>query len=699
MTDMNEKPQDNRQDGVPDQTSDDEATAPSAGGPAPRTWFGLRRKLVLGFGGLLAILVALGLQSVALLTRLGGSIDVILRENYQSVVACEEMKEALERMDSAALFSLAGDAARGRTLAAANVPRFERALDLELHNITLPGEGKLAERLRQLYGQYRPTLERFLADEGPLPARRGVYFDRLLPLFGDIKATADEIQQLNQQNMVEANSRARALAARARRRMYLLLFLGAAVAAGFVAFLSRAILLPLRRLTQSARDIERGHLGVVVQVPSHDELGQLAEAFNAMASRLRELRRSNQARLLRAQRTSQLAIDSLIDAVAVFSPQGVVELANRAAISTLGLRPGEPLPERHAGWLQPLLDETARAGRLPERGYEAAVQLFQEGKERFYLPRAVAIRDDRDQILSITLILADVTELRRLDEMRSGVVRTVSHELRTPLTSLQMALHILLDESQGELNLRQAELLVAAREDAARLREIVDSLLEISRLELGRQLLHFEPVSPRDFIQSAAAELRSEFADAGVELQVEVDPRAARVLIDPARARLVLANLLTNALHHTPAGGSVTVAAEPQDGRVRLSVADTGDGFPPEAAEHVFDKFYQVPGTERLGAGLGLSIAREIVLAHGGEIHGESRAGQGATFWFTLPAEPAQMKTSAEPAQMKTSAPPAQVKTSAEPAQMHRAAEPAQTGTTAEPVPATHPAKPAAPGS
>jgi NtrC-family two-component system sensor histidine kinase KinB len=657
---------------------------PAADSRAPRTWFGLRRKLVLGFGGLLAILVALGLQSVALLTRLGGSIDVILRENYQSVVACEQMKEALERMDSGALFSLAGEADRGRALAAANMPRFERALDVELHNITLPGEGERAERLRRLYAQYRPTLERFLAaDQGGVPpaARRAIYFNRLLPLFDQIKATADEIQQLNQQNMVEANSRARALAARARRRMYLLLFLGAAVAAGFVAFLSRAILLPLRRLTQSARDIERGHLGVVVQVPSHDELGQLAEAFNAMASRLRELRRSNQARLLRAQRTSQLAIDSLIDAVAVFSPQGLVELANRAAISSLGLRPGEPLPERHAGWLRPLLDETARAGRLPERGYEAAVQLFQEGKEHFYLPRAVAIRDDRDQILSITLILADVTELRRLDEMRSGVVRTVSHELRTPLTSLQMALHILLDESQGDLNLRQTELLVAAREDAARLREIVDSLLEISRLESGRQLLHFEPVSPRDFIQSAAAELRSEFADAGVELQVEVDPRAARVLIDPARARLVLANLLTNALHHTPAGGSVTIAAEPQDGRVRLSVADTGDGFPPEAAEHIFDKFYQVPGTERLGAGLGLSIAREIVLAHGGEIHGESRAGQGATFWFTLPAEPAQMMTSAEPAQM------------------HTPAEPAQTKTSAEPVPGRHPAKPAAPGS
>src|SRR5262249_11369632 len=110
------------------------APSPQARGPrrAPSRFFGLRPKLALGFGGLLAILLAGGLYSIALLDRLGGSIDVILRENYESVLACEQMKEALERLDSAALFSLAGDGRRGRELAAANRPRFEKALKTEL---------------------------------------------------------------------------------------------------------------------------------------------------------------------------------------------------------------------------------------------------------------------------------------------------------------------------------------------------------------------------------------------------------------------------------------------------------------------------------------------------------------------------------------------------------------------------------------
>jgi NtrC-family two-component system sensor histidine kinase KinB len=603
--------------------------------------FGLRSKLTLGFAGLLAILVLLGLQSISLLSRLGGSIDVILRENYRSVVACQEMKEAIERMDSGALFALAGDAARGGTLAEANRPRFEHALDVELHNVTLPGEGEAAHRLRDLYQAYRGVLPEVFDESQPLASRRQAYFDRLLPFFQEIKATADHVQQLNQANMVEANAHARRLSKDADRRMFLLLLLGAAVAVGFVIFLSRAILVPLRHLTESAHEIEGGNLDLVVQVKSKDELGQLAAAFNAMAASLRELRRSDQARLLRAQQTSQLAIDSLPDVVAVFSPEGdppIAELVNQTAIATLDIRPGEPVPERHAAWLKPLLAQAARDGALPERGHDSALQLFQDGKERFFLPRASAIRDGRDRLLSVILILKDVTDLRRVDEMKSDLLQTVSHELRTPLTSLQMAVHILLGEGQGALNPQQTDLLLAARDDAERLREIIESLLEISRLESRERLLRYEPAAPRDFVDSAVREFESAYKDGGVSLTADIDPQAEKVMIDPARAHVVLANLLSNALHHTAAGGTVKVSATPQKGYVRFAVSDTGRGISTEHVGKVFDRFFQVPGTEDLGgAGLGLSISKDIVHAHGGEMHCQSREGEGTTFWFTLP--------------------------------------------------------------
>ncbi len=613
--------------------------------PTPRSGLGLRWKLALGFGGLLALLFVVGAQSISMLERLGGSIDVILRENYKSVIAAQQMTEALERIDSGALFALAGDADRGRALVDLQRPRFEAALKIELGNITIEGERERAERVRDLFQTYVSSLPLVLDDGRPATERSRAYFSQLLPRFQEIKRNAEEILALNQANMVEANDRARALAASARHRMVLLLAAGAALAIGLVAFLSRAILGPLGRLTESAREIERGHLDLVVPVPSRDELGQLAEAFNAMASSLRELRRSDQAKLLRAQQTSQLAIDSLPDAVALLSPEGGIELANRTAISDFGLAPGAPIPERHSQWLRPLLatvdhaaDLAGRFGTPPERGFEAAIQVWKEGKENFFLPHAVAIRDAEGRLQGTTLILSDVTDLRRVDEMKSGLLSTVSHELRTPLTSLQMAVHVLLGEKLGELNKEQTELLMVARDDAERLREIVESLLELSRLQSDRQLLRLEPVATRDFVEARTNEFRPEFEDAGIELKVEIDPAAPRVLADPARARLVLSNLLSNALHHTPAGGSVVVRAEAHKKYVRFSVADTGKGIPADQLDRIFDRFYQVPGTEDVGgAGLGLSIAKEIVHAHGGEIHVQSKEGAGTTFWFSLP--------------------------------------------------------------
>ncbi|HKH50027.1 MAG TPA: HAMP domain-containing protein, partial [Thermoanaerobaculia bacterium] len=393
---------------------------------------GLRSKLTLGVIGLLAILLAVGIESITLLDQLGGSIDVILRENYKSVLACERMKESLERMDSGALFGLAGEEARGRSLAEEHRPRFETALQTELGNITLPGEGERAERLRQLYAGYVPVLGRVLDPAIPVEERSALYFGRLLPTFQQIKATADEILQMNQQNMVEANDRARTLAAQAGRRMALLLLLGTALAGICIAFLLHSILGPLERLTRAARQIERGDLDQTVPVATRDEIGQLAAAFNSMTESLRELRKSNQAQLLRARRMAELAIDNVPEAVAVLSADHRVELANRSATSLLGLRPAEPFPTQHGGWLPALL-KRAEAGLIVAPGTEAEVRLPSDGRERFYRPRATVLRDGPDQPESFVLVVEDTTDRRRGGEMHASLLASTAGELEGAL--------------------------------------------------------------------------------------------------------------------------------------------------------------------------------------------------------------------------------------------------------------------------
>ena len=571
---------------------------------------GLRTKLVLGFVGVLVILIAVGVESISLLSELGGSIDVILRENYASVIACERMKEALERLDSGALFALAGEAEQGRALAAEHRPRFEAALQAELHNITLPGEGPRAERLRQLYASYEPALERVLAPETPAAERHDVYFTRLYPVLQQIKSTADEILQMNQQNMVAANDRARAMAAAASRQMAILLLAGTALAGLCVFFLSRAILGPLERLTGAARQIERGNFDLTVPITSQDEIGELASAFNSMAAGLRELRESEQAGLLRGVRTVREAMDGLPEAVAVLSMDRKVEAANRAAVEMLGLRPGETVPEAQAAWLGPLLDGV-ESGHFEERrtAAEAEIRLPGAQAERFVRPRAAVLRDPHQRPEGFALVVDEVTGRRFAGAVQTGVLESAARDLSVALSPVQ----------------------------PERLAAIAAHLSQQSRQEEARGELHLEPVPPGELIGAAAQQVSAAYRDKKVQLISGVDSGKDRVLADRKGAELVLLSLLRNALAHTPEGGVVKVGAEPAEGRVRFTVSDTGKGISANQCAKIFEAFYQVPGTEDLGgAGLGLAIARDTVQAHGGEIHCVSEEGRGSTFWFTL---------------------------------------------------------------
>ncbi len=205
---------------------------------------GPRQKLSLGFGGLLVIILIIGIQSIIYLTKLGESIDVTLRENYRSVIACQQMKEALERMDSGILFELLGYTQKGDELIRKNELVFEMALQVELNNITLPGEGEKARHLQTLFGQYRTVLKKIEDSRISMNVRRDAYFTDLFPLFLQIKDTAGEILRMNQQNMSDANDMARNRAAAAKKQMYILLFAGTIVALGFILFAGRWILRP-----------------------------------------------------------------------------------------------------------------------------------------------------------------------------------------------------------------------------------------------------------------------------------------------------------------------------------------------------------------------------------------------------------------------------------------------------------------------
>ncbi len=599
----------------------------------------LQTKVLIGLLPTLAILMGLGLWAIVMFYRLGGNIDVILRENYTSILAAEGMKEAIERMDSGLLFAVGGRAAAGREQFDANRPRFEKNLRTEKGNITLPGEQALVDALDGLFQEYLAHADQFFS---LTPRRQSeVYFGELLPAFDKIRDKADEVLVLNQENMTAMDRRARHNATNSIRLM-----VGAVIAAVVLAVwaalhLSRSILRPIQAVTDGARAMARGELDQLVPAASRDELGDLANAFNEMARTLREYRQAGTARLLRAQRTAQATIDSFPDPVVVVDPVGSVEQANRGARRLLGVAPAEP----PVAWVpvQPLQslisDVLAGHGDYLPLSLEQAIPLSDGGQERYYLPRVVAIRTERDELIGAAVALADVTKFHLLDRLKSDMVATVSHELKTPLTSVQMAVHLLLEEVIGPLTAKQVELLLAARQDADRILTMINDLLDLTRIEQGRVRLDLEPVPAGDLVAAAVARFQPQADACGVTLAARADLLAPPVMVDRDRIEHAFDNLIVNAIQHARRGGQVHVGAVADGAITRFIVEDNGEGIPTEHLPRLFEKFYRVPTARHSGgAGLGLAIVREIITAHGGEIAVESEPGKGTKFTFTLPA-------------------------------------------------------------
>jgi NtrC-family two-component system sensor histidine kinase KinB len=606
-----------------------------------RLMIGIRQKLMLGFGGLLAVVAVVGALTMGQINDLGKAIDVILKQNYRSVVACQDMQESLERMDSGILFTLARNETEGTQLIQEYAPKFRAALAVELSNITLPGEREKAERLRALFEEYTRAVPLVTQTTRSLEARQADYFSRLQPLFQEIKKAAREILLMNQRNMSEANDAARHLARAAHRRMLMAIVTSAFLALLFSYLAHRWILHPINRLIDSTNEIRRGNLDLVLPARSRDEIGRLSESFNEMAAALRHVRKQDRVNLMRTRRATEEVFKALPAAIAVLDLEGKVEISTETADRHFGLRPGVPVGDLGYEWLLPLirmaLDEDRIIERDPKNGY---IQQFADNREYFFQPMAVPIPvgPERREPTGVALILKDVTQVHEQQELKRGVVSTVSHQLKTPLTSLRMSIHLLLEERVGPLNEKQTELLVAAREDSERLVAILDDLLDLNRIESGRSHVAPEPVSPQVLVRDAMEPFLVEAKDKGITVVNAVADDLPEVMADAEKIRHVLTNLLSNALRFTSPGGAVTVRASLESDRLAFSVEDSGKGIAAEYLSHLFEPFYRVPGQdEKSGVGLGLAIVKEIIRAHGGDVGVASEIGKGSIFRFTLP--------------------------------------------------------------
>ena len=607
----------------------------------------LRTRLLLGLSAFVSALIVLGGVSAWHLWRISALSERIIAENYDSVVAAQLMKDSLERQDSAALFALLNRVDRTGPQLRDYRARFDAAYQRASTNITEPGEAGAVQAIGRMRDEYYRRTDRFLGDTAAgSPAHSGdhaiaEYFGQLEPVFTELRKACDRLLTINQ----DAMRRKAADAAATARRWFLTTLLTAVtlvvagIACAFV--LSSSILRPVRQLTAATRRVATGDFDTVLDIHTRDELGVLAGLFNDMAARLRQLRRSDLGKVLVAQQTAEATVDSLYDPVLVTDAEGRIQRINRAAEAIFGTADavlGKRVEEvtNDARLSTAVLDVLESQKPVASEESAAIVPLIVEGAERAFRQRTTPMRDADNRLVGTVMLLEDITHLREIDRLKSEFIAGASHELRTPLTSLQMGVHLLLEPSTGKLSSRQQELLTICRDDTLRLDKLVKDLLDLSRLESGRAPLRREAVSASDLVETALNPLRRQADAKGLSLRASVPSDLPKISADRGQVERVLTNLVANAIRATDRG-EIEVTAAARRGHVAIAVRDTGRGIPHDYLARVFEPFVQVLHAPAGGAGLGLSISRRIVEAHGGQITVRSEPGQGTTFTFTLP--------------------------------------------------------------
>lgn len=251
------------------------------------------------------------------------------------------------------------------------------------------------------------------------------------------------------------------------------------------------------------------------------------------------------------------------------------------------------------------------------------------------------VHESQQEILAMNEALtAANTQLQELDRMKDAFLSMVTHELRTPLTVISGITEMLETGIYGELIPEQSEQIRQIALQAHRLRQLVNDLLDLSKMEAGMMRLRREMLDPHSLAAAVVEQLSTVAAQASVILRNQIPYDLPEINCDGLRIEQVLTNFISNAIKFTSAGGQVTISAEAIPQYVRFSITDTGRGIPPEALPRVFDKFFQVQTSTESGAkgtGLGLAIVKHIVELHGGQVSVESEVGKGSRFSFTLP--------------------------------------------------------------
>jgi len=605
----------------------------------------LRKKIFIGYGITLVLMVLILVWAFINLWQLGQASDAILKENYKSILAAENMVYAIERQDSAILLVFAGYEEQGWKQFRENESEFFQWLARAKDNITVEGEAKIVNMIETEYSKYLNHVSQLRPISTAGPRKTGpFYHETILPSFLSVRDTCIRLREINQENMFKVSDRARYIAKRAIWSMAIIGIAAVGMGIGFNLLLSNLLTKPVREMVEATQKIAEGNYDIQISVHSSDEIGHLTEEFNSMTQKLKGFRDLNIEQIMAEKQKSEAIIRSIDDGIILVDAEFKVTGMNPMARRILNIQPDEP-QNRHflevvkSEEMFSYIKKSMESGKPLNIEEKQNIFTVERNGNRYHYQFSITpVCGKKGVLIGVVLLLRDVTRLTELDRLKSEFVMTASHELRTPLTSIGMSIELLLENAVKKLDEKEQQLLSAAHEDLQRLKLFVNNLLDLSRIEAGKMEMEFDNIPVHMLFEKVMTIMKSQAEEKGVSLSLDVLKELPRIKADANKVMWVLTNLISNSLRYTDRGGHIRLSAESFGPYIQISVSDDGTGIPYEYQSKIFDKFVQIKSDKVLGgSGLGLAICKEMVRAHGGTIWVDSIPGEGSVFTFTLP--------------------------------------------------------------
>ena len=606
----------------------------------------IKNKILILLGTMFFLFVLNNLWTVVNLNKLDNSINAIMKSNYNSIVAVQNMSLILERQDSLQLSYIFTKNKDYIEKFYENKEEFYSSLKVERNNITETGEDELSKKAKENYEIYSKRFDEFLKikNEGEM---QNYYFKEIFPVFEELKQNFRDLIDLNQTSMLIKKEKAAEISQQAV--LSIIFLVAATTVIGFIlsSFIINGIFVQFRELIEKMNKISKGDYSQRIKPLNDKELKKLAETFNKMSEELSSYRIMSIRKLMAEKKKAEAIVENISDGIIMADLKGKIILINKKAKYLFNLSDAD---EQTIGKdFISVIDNKELFGKIKknierekvekeDRHFE--ITLLNNNKKIHTKIFINKISIEKENI-GVVILVQDITKLKKINQMKTDFVSTVSHEFKTPLTSMGMAVSMLAEGKN--LNEDQRECVNIIKEDNERLNILVNDLLDLSRIESGKTIMNMKENFVSEIVNSAVNSLKKLFETENVNYKVGNIDLNYKVMADFNRIIWVMTNLLTNAVKYRDESRQleIEINAVKEEDRILFSVKDNGIGIDDEFHEKIFNKFIRVSVSEDgkvTGTGLGLSICKGIVEAHKGKIWVESKKGEGSTFYFELKA-------------------------------------------------------------